>query len=112
MRRESKRSFLRGAWVGMESSSVAQYQRFFGAYQQVKQDASDAYRSKIAQFMGQIAPFMQPQKEIRRQTAPHFNLFEALRITRKEQCQSRFLAFLLDPAESHAQGDMFLRTFL
>lgn len=86
--------------------------RFFGAYQQVKQDASDAYRSKIIQFMGQIAPCVQPQKEIRRKTAPHFNLFEALGITRKEQFQSRFLAFLLDPAESHDQEDMFLRTFL
>jgi hypothetical protein len=94
----------------MESSSVAQ--RFFVAYQQVKQGASDAYRRKITQFMGQVTPFVQRQKEIRRKTAPHFNLFEALGITRKEQFQSRFLAFLLDPTESHDQGEMFLRTFL
>jgi PD-(D/E)XK nuclease superfamily protein len=96
----------------MESSAVARYQGFFGAYQQVKQGASDAYRSKIAQFMGQVTPFVQSQKEVRRQTAPRFNLFEALRIAHKEQVQSRFLAFLLDPTESHDQGDMFLRTFL
>ena len=62
--------------------------------------------------MGQVAPFVQRQKEIRRQTAAQFNLFEALGITRKEQFQSRFLAFLLDPRESHDQGEMFLRTFL
>ena len=96
----------------MESSSVARYQRFFGAYQQVKQGAADAYRSKIAQFMGQVAPFVQRQKEVRRQTAARFNLFEALGLVRNEQYQSRFLAFLLDPTESHDQGDLFLRTFL
>ncbi len=96
----------------MANFAVARYQRFFGAYQQVKQGASDAYRSKIAQFMRQVAPFVQPQKEIRRKTAPRFNLFEALRITRKEQFQSRLLAFLLDPTESHDQEEMFLRTFL
>src|SRR2546423_11695000 len=96
----------------MESSAVARYQKFFGAYQQVKQGATDAYRSKIAQFMGQVAPFVQRQKEVRRKTAARFNLFEALDITRKEQVQSRFLAFLLNPTESHDQGDLFLRTFL
>src|SRR5437867_3879565 len=111
MRRESKRSFLRGAWVVMESS-VAQYQRFFVVYQQVKQGTSDAYRSKIAQFMGQVVPFVQRQKEVRRQTATRFNLFEALGLARNEQYQSRFLAFLLNPTESHDQGDLFLRTFL
>jgi hypothetical protein len=74
----------------MESSSVARYQR----------------------FLGQVAPFVEPQKEIRRKTAPHFNLFKALAIARKEQFQSRFLAFLLDPTESHDQGAMFLCTFL
>jgi hypothetical protein len=96
----------------MESSSVPRYQRFFGAYQQVKEDTSDAYRSKIAQFMGQVTPFVQQRKEVRGKTAPRFNLFEALGIARKEQFQSRFLAFLLNPRESHDQGDTFLRTFL
>lgn len=96
----------------MESSSVTRYQRFLGAYQQVKQGASDTYRSKIAQLIGQVAPFVQRQKEVRKQTAARFNLFEVLGIARKEQVQSRFLAFLLDPRASHDHEDLFLRTFL
>jgi PD-(D/E)XK nuclease superfamily len=96
----------------MESSAVARYQRFFGVYQQVKQGAADAYRSQIAQFMGKVAPLVQRQKEVRKQTAAQFNLFEALGIARNEQYQSRFLAFFLNPTESHDQGGLFLRTFL
>jgi hypothetical protein len=74
-------------------------------YQQVKQDTADAYRSKITQFMCQVAPFVQRQKEVRRQTAARFNLFEALGLARNEQYQSRFLAILLNPTESHDQGN-------
>jgi len=96
----------------MKSATVARYQRFFGAYQQVKQGTADAYRSKIAQFMCQVAPFVQRQKEARRKTAARFNLFEALALARNERYQSRFLAFLLNPTESHDQRDLFLRTFL
>jgi hypothetical protein len=96
----------------MESAAVARYQRFFGAYQQVKQGTADAYRSKITQFMCQVAPFVQRQKEARRKTAVRFNLFEVLDLARNERYQSRFLAFLLNPTESYDQGDLFLHTLL
>jgi hypothetical protein len=96
----------------MGSSSVAQYQRFFVAYQQVKQDVSDTYRSEVTHFISQAVPFVQRQKGIRRQTAARFNLFEVLGLVRNEQYQSHFLAFLLDPTESHDQGERFLHTFL
>jgi hypothetical protein len=41
-----------------------------------------------------------------------FNIFDALRIARVEIRHSNFLAWLLDPAESHGQGSLFLRTIL
>ncbi|MFY3455545.1 PD-(D/E)XK nuclease family protein [Achromobacter xylosoxidans] len=41
-----------------------------------------------------------------------FNLFEALNITRQEIRHSRFLAYLLDPNETHGLGDQFLRAIL
>lgn len=41
-----------------------------------------------------------------------FNVFEALKVIRQEIRHSRFLAFLLDPAEAHGLGDRFLRAFL
>ncbi len=41
-----------------------------------------------------------------------FNVFEALNMVRQEIRHSRFLAFLLNPAESHGLGDKFLRSVL
>ena len=41
-----------------------------------------------------------------------FNVFEALGVARRELQHSSFLAFLLDPRESHGLGDLFLRRFL
>lgn len=41
-----------------------------------------------------------------------FNLFDALRIDRTEIRHSNFLAWLLDPDESHGQGPLFLRAVL
>src|SRR2546427_5053598 len=41
-----------------------------------------------------------------------FNIFDALGITRVEIRHSNFLAFILDPAESHGQGQLFLKAVL
>lgn len=45
--------------------------------------------------------------------APNFNLFNILGVEAKEvSTHSAFLAHLLTPGETHAQGDLFLRSFL
>lgn len=41
-----------------------------------------------------------------------FNIFRALRLDRHEIRHSNFLAWLLDPGETHGQGDLFLRAVL
>jgi hypothetical protein len=41
-----------------------------------------------------------------------FNIFDALRITDAEIRHSNFLAFLVDPGESHGQGQLFLKAIL
>lgn len=41
-----------------------------------------------------------------------FNIFDALRIDRVEIRHSNFLGWLIDPAESHGQGALFLRAIL
>src|SRR5437763_158985 len=41
-----------------------------------------------------------------------FNIFDALRIAHVEIRHSNFLAFILDPAESHRQGLLFLKAIL
>lgn len=41
-----------------------------------------------------------------------FNIFDSLRIARTEIRHSNFLAWLLDPGESHGQGDLFIKAVL
>jgi hypothetical protein len=41
-----------------------------------------------------------------------FNVFDALQIVRREIVHSNFLAFLLHPAESHGQSQLFLKALL
>ncbi|HVZ93516.1 MAG TPA: PD-(D/E)XK nuclease family protein, partial [Phycisphaerales bacterium] len=41
-----------------------------------------------------------------------FNIFDALRLERVEIRHSNFLAWLLDPGESHGVGDLFLKALL
>lgn len=41
-----------------------------------------------------------------------FNIFDALRVARVEIRHSNYLAWLLTPGESHAQGDLFLKSLL
>ena len=41
-----------------------------------------------------------------------FNIFDALRIVTREVKHSDFLAWLIDPNESHGQGGLFLRAIL
>ncbi|MBA3314151.1 MAG: PD-(D/E)XK nuclease family protein [Planctomycetaceae bacterium] len=41
-----------------------------------------------------------------------FNIFDALRIVEREVKHSDFLAWLVDPNESHGQGGLFLRAIL
>ncbi len=40
------------------------------------------------------------------------NIFRALKLQRNEIRHSNFLAYLLDPAETHGLGDQFLRSFV
>jgi len=51
-------------------------------------------------------------REAQRITAEDLNILDVLGFTYKEIKHSKFLAFLLDPSETHAQGNLFFKIFL
>lgn len=61
----------------------------------------------LEQFVVDNDVLMQLEQRIGR-----FNIFDALGVARVEIRHSNFLAWLLDPAESHGQGSLFLRAIL
>lgn len=66
-------------------------------------DAADALRA-LERFVVENDDLLELEERIGR-----FNIFDALRIARTEIRHSNFLAWLLDPNESHGLGSLFLR---
>ena len=77
-----------------------------GDKQTFEVDAGEA-RQWLERFVVENDDLLKLESRIRR-----FNIFDALRITRAEIRHSNFLAFILDPVESHGQGQLFLKALL
>jgi hypothetical protein len=67
------------------------------------------------QFLALIVTMLPALQNIERrldqEAGRRFNIFENI-FTPNEVATSRVLAFLIDPAEAHGQGDVFLRAFI
>src|SRR5438552_1846142 len=69
--------------------------------------------ASVQELLASVGSLYEQQLGSRADQAPNFNLFEILELEGKEvSTHSVFLAHLLDPTETHAQGDFFLRRFL
>lgn len=69
--------------------------------------ASEEFERALERFVIENDDLLALEQEIGR-----LNIFDALRVTRTEIRHSNFLAWLLDPEESHGQGDLFLKAIL
>ena len=67
-----------------------------------------------ADDMGALKSFIDENEDLEglEELLNRFNLFESLGLVRQEIRHSAFLCWLLDPAETHGQGDYWLRQFL
>lgn len=70
-------------------------------------DIADLDRRALEQFVIQNDDLLRLEGLIGR-----FNIFDALSVSHVEIRHSNFLAFILDPAESHGQGQLFLKALL
>jgi hypothetical protein len=89
---------------------------FFDRYAQRNKDSNEALRL-VTPFVEKFEIELPTLKDNERiwevSAAPHFNIFQVLRIERKEEkLPSRFIAALLNPNGSHSQGQLFLNLFL
>jgi hypothetical protein len=68
---------------------------------------------RIQNLLSTVSSQHQRQRHSQSSSAPDFNLFSILKVEGAEvSTHSAFLANLLDPSGTHAQGDLFLRAFL
>src|SRR5438552_4066356 len=67
----------------------------------------------IQQLLDSVTLLRERSLHSQTESAPNFNLFRILDVETSEvSTHSAFLAHLLSPGETHAQGDLFLRRFL
>lgn len=99
-----------------EGRAVENLKAFLARFERFKQEEIHALkpiRDFIARFAAARDGLNQQVQEWEAAVAPRFNVFQALRIERREtKLHSRFLAELLDPKGCHGQHDHFLKLFL
>ena len=67
---------------------------------------------RIQSVLRDFRPLLDRLNDERREMASRFNVVEALGVTRAESAHSQFIAYLLNPAGRHDQGDFFLASLL
>lgn len=73
---------------------------------------AQAFKADFQRLAVGLKPLQVKAAERARLEAPEFNVFSILRVERREvTTHTPFLANLLNPAGTHAQGDLFLRLF-
>ena len=73
----------------------------------------ETFKSEFGRIRSQVERMLEAEAKRERKEAPRFNVFETLGIQYAEvTTHSRMIAWLLDPGETHGQGDRFLYLFL
>ena len=104
------------AVVAGEGQGVENLRAFLARFEEFKQQQIQALKpvqDLITRFAAGRDGLIKQEREWEATIAPRFNLFQTLRIERREtKLHSRFLAELLDPQGCHVQRDYFLKLFL
>jgi hypothetical protein len=91
-------------------------QAFFKALKtillQEENSREQTLRENIAHLRAGLKVAIEVASEDALRTAPHFNIFQVLKVSHKEAAHSDFLAQLLDPRGQHGQRTLFLSNFL
>lgn len=73
---------------------------------------NDPRVERVRKLLSAVEEDVERRKCRNKEEAGQFNVFEALGVAGREIYHSRFIGYLLNPRESHFQGDMFLKQFL
>ncbi len=97
--------------------SIERIREFVGRYQSFAGGRSNLRLQQLTQSFGHVQTALKALADLDRSSqsrlASAFNLFRTLRVQRDEvRTHSAFLAALLDPDGTHAQGSLFLDAFL
>lgn len=90
------------------TTSIKNIQNILAGYK----DISSATLIKFENLLQGYKDKVEKLREAQQTSADDLNILDVLGFTYDEVKHSKFLAFLLDPIETHAQGNLFFKIFL
>lgn len=96
----------------IEENAIGIFQKLLDGYKDKEKWFQDNSISRAKNLLEGFSEAREERKENQRTKAEDINIFEILGFTDDEVKHSKFLAWLLDPEETHAQGNLFFKHFL
>ncbi len=93
-------------------NTIGNFQKLLDGYKDVEMRFLDDSISRAKCLLDGFSEARKKRNESQRTKAEDINIFEILGFTDDEVRHSKFLAWLLDPDETHAQGNLFFKYFL
>jgi hypothetical protein len=96
----------------IEETVIGIFQKLLDGYKDEEKWFQDNSISRARNLLEGFSEVREERKENQKTIAEDINIFEILGFTDDEVKHSKFLAWLLDPEETHAQGNLFFKHFL
>lgn len=93
-------------------NTTVNFQKLLDGYKDVEKQFQEDSISKAKHLLDGFSEARKKRNENQRTKAEDINIFEILGFTDDEVRHSKFLAWLLGPEETHAQGNLFFKHFL
>lgn len=88
------------------------FQKLLDGYNDIERRFQVESIDRAKHLLDEFSDVRRERNEAQRTKAEDINIFEILVFTDNEVRHSKFLAWLLNPEETHAQGNLFFRHFL
>jgi hypothetical protein len=99
-----------------EVTNISQIAELLSQFKKIlarRERSAVEFKAEFKRLAEELKPLQAQAAERFRRTAPEFNVFKILRLAHKEVItHSPFIANLFYPSGTHAQGPLFLQTFL
>ncbi|MBS4014967.1 MAG: PD-(D/E)XK nuclease family protein [Candidatus Latescibacteria bacterium] len=89
-------------------TKIKSIQNILGGYKNISSTTIEKFKRLLIEYNATREKLLISQRE----SADDLNILDVLDFTDDEIRHSKFLAFLLDPLETHAQGNLFFKIFL
>lgn len=111
----SSKNRIENLLTGYKMAKASLFDRFTSFLTEFKNKNDEYTKTMTSRFQILLEDYVKTLKKLRdsqKQSADEINILDVLGFTYDEIRHSKFLAYLFDPLETHAQGSLFFEIFL